>query len=362
MMMHGIGEEGPLVATSTHELTEATWDGGVHHAHGDLLQSWQWGAFKELHGWDVTRVRVDQVDAYALAQVMFRHAGPFVIAYIPRGPIFSDGFTDHDRLWATVDEVCTDRRSVVLVVEPDKPLPSSSHTTTDAYGFSRGPEWFQTARTVKVPLTDDDSVLAQMRKDTRYNIQYAQRHGVTVERISGDRADVERFYSLLSETARRNGFGIHRASYYRDFLRIFGDQSVLLLAHAGGMVTAGLIAARCGPEGRSMYAGSGSMERVRGDAALLRFEAMRWTREAGGIQYDLGGIAPTPSMAGSNPRHTLRSATGLEGVDTFKTGFGGSIVTYPPTCERRYRAAFAWLLRHVNPKFRAAPGATGEAS
>lgn len=183
------------------------------------------------------------------------------------------------------------------------------------------------------------------------------RRGVTVERIPGEQADVKRFYPLLAETSLRNEFGIHRPGYYQDFLRTFGNHSVLLLAHANGTVTAGLIAARCGSEGRSMYAGSGGKKRVRSDAALLRFEAMRWTREGQGTRYDLGGIAPALSAAGSDARRILRSASGLEGVDTFKTGFGGSIVTYPPTCKRRYRPGLAWLLRQVNPKFRAAPDA-----
>lgn len=130
-----------------------------------------------------------------------------------------------------------------------------------------------------------------MRKDTRYDVQYAKRHGVSIERMEAGQADIATFYRLLQETSQRQEFGIHTSRYYDDFMRLFGDQAVLLLARAGGDVTAGLIAARCGAEGRSMYAGSSSHHRVRGDAALLRFEAMRWTRAYGGDRYDLGGLS-----------------------------------------------------------------------
>lgn len=133
-------------------------------------------------------------------------------------------------------------------------------------------------------------------------------------------------------------------------MRIFGDDAMLFLAYADGKVTAGLIAARCGSEGRSMYAGTSSDHRVRGDAALLRFEAMRWTRDEGGSRYDLGGIAPAPNDPGSGSH--------LDGVNNFKIGFGGEIVAYPQTLERRYRPALAWVVRHINPKFREAPPAT----
>ncbi|MGI8977418.1 MAG: lipid II:glycine glycyltransferase FemX [Thermomicrobiales bacterium] len=193
-----------------------------------------------------------------------------------------------------------------------------------------------------------------MRKDTRYNVQYAQRRGVSIERMEAGKADIATFYRLLQETSQRQKFGIHTSRYYDDFMRLFGDQAVLLLARAGGEVTAGLIAARCGAEGRSMYAGSSSHHRVRGDAALLRFEAMRWTRAHGGDRYDLGGIisGPRPSGSDVNSQSSGKRGSNLDGVTQFKLGFGGEIVAYPPTLERRYRPALSWVVRQFHPRFR----------
>lgn len=334
------------------EYDEDAWDAALHREHGDLLQSWRWGEFKRHHGWDVTRIRTEAVSGFAMAQVLFHRRGPFTMAYIPRGPIFSKDLADAAAFWEEIDRACTKRRVAFLLIEPDQPI--SAHWTSEGQGFSRGPQWFQTARTVKVPLTTDDMLLAQMRRDTRYNILYAQRHGVTVERVAASPSETETFYRLMQQTAERNQFGVHNLDYYADFLHVFGDQAALFFARAGGAVTAGLIAARCGPEGRSMYAGSSNGRRIRGDAALLRFEAMRWTRSLGGVRYDLGGIAPLPTKRSALDTRA-NTASDLAGVHQFKTGFGGEIVAYPQTIERRYRPALAWLVRRMDSRFREAP-------
>lgn len=252
-----------------------------------------------------------------------------------------------------IDAACARHRAIVLVVEPDHPLPSD--WTRTGIGFASGPESFPTSRTVKVPLASDEELLARMRKDTRYNVLYARRHGIEVDFAPADSAAVGVFYRLLQETSSRNGFGIHERAYYEDFLRVFADHAVLLFSRTDGVPTSALIAARTGHEGRSMYAGSSIVHRGRGDAALLRFEAMRWARDHGCTRYDLGGIAPeTPPGPGRSDDGEARTGSALEGVHQFKVGFGGEIIAYPPTVERRYRPGLAWLVRRANARFRTA--------
>jgi len=329
----------------------ASWDALLGSEDGDLLQSWLWGEFKQQHGWATERVLIDNASGKAMAQILFRKRGPFTVAYMPRGPVIGQGDTVAAELLHGIDAACARRRSILLVIEPHKPLPPAWLGVIGA--FAPGPASFQTSRTVKVDLVDDATLLAQMRKDTRYNITYAQRKGVSIEHVIANATNLDVFYRLLGETAERNGFGIHSRAYYEDFLACFSQQAALLFSHGQGIVTAGLIAARFGNEARSMYAGSAGAHRGRGDSALLRFAAMQWAREQGCLRYDLGGIAPaTRSGApGADPGSTL------EGVDTFKTGFGGTIVSYPQLVERRYRPRIAWLIRHVNARFRTAADA-----
>ncbi len=324
------------------------WDAVLHALDGDLLQSWRWGAFKQCHGWMVDRIHVQEDGSHALAQVLFRKRGPFRIAYLPRGPVTDPGGVVDESLasalLAAIDESCARHGAHFLVIEPHRPLPD--HWTRDRTGFVTGPESFQTPRTVTVPLAEDGQLLAQMRKDTRYNVNYARRQGTVVQQAPPTIAAITAFCRVLQDTSERNRFGIHPRAYYEDFLRVFTDHAVLLFAVVDGVITAGLIAAQCGTEARSMYAGSLSPHRTRGDAALLRVEAMRWARERGCTRYDLGGIAP------EGPSTSRRS--NLSGVNQFKTGFGGEIVAYPPTVERRYHPGRAWLIRRLNSRFRSA--------
>lgn len=334
-------------------VVQASWNTALERLGGDLLQSWQWGQFKQRHGWMVERIRVTAAGSEAMAQVLFRRRGPLTVAYLPRGPVFVDGDAVAQALLTALDETCARYRAVVLVVEPDDPLPRAWLDT--GREFAGGPASFQTSRTVKVPLVDDAGLLAQMRRDIRYNVRHARRRGVIVEHAPMAPPELSIFYQLLQETSQRQGFGIHPRAYYEDFLRIFGDQATLLFSRVDGVVTAGLIAARFGEEGRSMYAGSSSTRRGRDDAALLWFEAMQWTRDQGCTRFDLGGIAPDISAQGRIDDPGRRRHSDLEGVHQFKVGFGGEVITFPPTVERRYRPAVAWLLRQLHPRFRPAP-------
>jgi len=337
-----------VTSTQGRSLDGASWDALLGGEDGDLLQSWLWGEFKGRHGWATELVLVDNDTGTAMAQILFRKRGPFTVAYMPRGPVVGPDDALAADLLRRIDAACARHRSVLLVIEPHKPLPPSWLNMDGA--FAPGPASFQTSRTVKVDLVDDAALLAQMRKDTRYNITYAQRKGVSIERAVANPTNLDVFYRLLGETAERNGFGIHARAYYEDFLACFGDRAVLLFSHAQGVVTAGLIAARFGNEARSMYAGSAGAHRGRGDSALLRFAAMQWARELGCLRYDLGGIAPAARSGSAG----VVPGSSLEGVDTFKTGFGGTIVSYPQPVERRYRPRIAWLIRHVNARFRTA--------
>jgi len=339
---------------------QSSWNSALEGLGGDLLQSWQWGEFKQRHGWAVERVRVNAAGGEALAQVLFRRRGPLTVGYLPRGPLFADGDAGAQELLAALDETCARYRAVLLVVEPDAPLPRV--WLDNGREFAGGPASFQTSRTVRVPLVDDAGLLAQMRKDIRYNVLYARRRGVIIEHVPVSSPDAGIFYQLLQETSQRQGFGIHARTYYEDFLRIFSDQATLMFSRIDGVVTAGLIAARFGDEGHSMYAGSSSTRRGRGDAALLWFEAMQWARNHGCTHFDLGGIAPdVPAAAQDRPDDAGRQRrSDLEGVRQFKVGFGGEIITYPPTVERRYRPAVASLLRWLHPRFRPAPQTEGD--
>jgi lipid II:glycine glycyltransferase (peptidoglycan interpeptide bridge formation enzyme) len=322
------------------------WDEAVRCCGGHLLQSWRWGAFKHQFGWDVERIAVQSSGGTALAQVLFRKRAGLSIGYIPRGPVWpADDPAAVEALWTRIDEVARRRRALTVIVEPDRLLLQE---------FGRGvrlvpgPEPIQPARTVKVELLDDQSLIDQMHPKTRYNVRLARRRGVTTRLGEQSDASVGQFYEMLRDTAARNDFVVHAHRYYREFLRLFGDDACLAFAEVEGKPVAGAVAAVFGDEGIYMYGASSTRERAHGAAFLLQHEMMRWARSRGARRYDLWGIPeydPDSSVNESGDRLAASTGNDRRGLYEFKTRFGGQIVRYPPPLERVYHPLLATLAR-----------------
>ena len=283
-----------------------------------------------------------------MAQVLFKRRGPLSIAYIPRGPVFAEN--DGDALVALfeeVDRVAKKAHALYLIVEPTDPFPLTG--TFKQYGFVRGGEHIQPDRTVQVPLLEDEPLLAQMHQKTRYSVRLAQRRGVEVTRSTDIGKGVTEFYRLLKDTSERNEFGIHSLEYYADFMRTFGDNALLLTAQHEGNTAASLIAAKFGEEAIYMYGASSTEHRAHGAAFLLQFEAMRWAREAGCERYDLWGIpSEDPESTGlEGGRVAGTKGDDWRGLYKFKVGFGGQIVRFPTSLERRYHPFATMIARRL---------------
>lgn len=326
------------------------WDAAVREGGGHLLQSWRWGEFKTRHGWHVERFASIGQRSVSLGQVLFRDRGPISIAYLPRGPVFDSRDPDGLRnLFAQIDAAAKRRRALYLMVELEKPLPFTGNYKSE--GFVLGGEHYQPSRTVKVPLVSDEQLLAQMHQKTRYSVRLAERRGVELLRQPGSAESVSAFYGLLEDTSARNEFGIHSRAYYADFLEIFGDDALLLFALVEGVTAAGLIAAKFADEAIYMYGASSTEHRAHGGAFALQFEAMRWAREHGARRYDLWGIPkedPVSTTEEAQDRVAGTKGNDWRGLFKFKTGFGGEVITYPATLERRYNRALAFAARRFN--------------
>jgi glycosyltransferase involved in cell wall biosynthesis len=320
-------------------IERGQWDSAMAACGGTAMQSWRWGELLQRLGFEVVRVRVDGLLGTGMAQVVFEDFGHGLTAHIPHGPAILGHWQPVAReLFDAVAELALRHGAVSVTVEPDAPLPPGADYA--ALGFVPADQpHYGPARTAKVELRTDDALLEQMRSGTRKEVRLGQRHGVTVTlHDAGDAEAIEAFHDLMRDTAQRNHFEVERLSYYHDFMAVFGDDAALLLVHHGGNPVAGVIAASALNEGIAMFAASSTEHRVHGATALLQFEAMRWARARGCVRYDLWGISAEdqPPSVG----HVPRSQGGdWRGIDHFKTGFGGDVVTYPPAWQRPIHSA-----------------------
>ncbi len=323
----------------------AAWNEELAHLDGHLLQTWEWGQFKSEHGWQPERVTIGGNEPRAMAQVLFRHEGPFSVGYIPRGPVVAQDDREAARLLLDrIDAVARRHRAIYLVVEADKPVAGFTDHPFD--GIATGPPHLQPGRTVKIPLVDDDALLAGMHQKTRYSVRLAPRKGVIVDRHTGDDPEaMGEFYAMLQETSQRNEFGVHTIGYYASFLKHFSERAILFIARIDGHPAAGLITAQFGSDAVYMYGASDTKFRSLGAAFNLQFQAMQWGRERGAAWYDMWGIPEADPPKDNDHLDHVPATKGDDwrGLYRFKTGFGGEIVSYPPSIRRTYRPVLAKL-------------------
>jgi lipid II:glycine glycyltransferase (peptidoglycan interpeptide bridge formation enzyme) len=303
----------------TAAIDTDAWDALVESSDpGSYLQLSGWAAVKAVNGWASHRVlAADRVGA----QVLVRRPRPlpWAFAYAPRGPL-GGGWTA-DELGAFTDAV---RREVPrlagrvshLRIDPEIEVDGtydqggSLRRALAGYGWRPAPP-IQPSSTRVIDLTADESVLwGDLRKKWRQYVNKARTAGVVVVDADGDR--LGDFYRIYRETADRAGFLIRTEAAYRDVWEAFAPagRARLLFAHsAAGDPLAALFLVRCGTRVVEPY---GGMTQAGADTRanyLLKWEAIRTSREQGATSYDLWGLA-----------------TG--GIAHFKTGFGGREVRY----------------------------------
>jgi lipid II:glycine glycyltransferase (peptidoglycan interpeptide bridge formation enzyme) len=157
---------------------------------------------------------------------------------------------------------------------------------------------------------DEEALWGDLRKKWRQYVNKARSGGISVVDADGDR--LSDFYRIYRETADRAGFLIRAESAYRDVWAAFapaGRARLLFAQDADGRPQAALFLVRSGPRVVEPYGGMTAAGADSRANYLLKWEAIRTSREQGATSYDLWGLA-----------------TG--GIAHFKTGFGGREVHY----------------------------------
>jgi lipid II:glycine glycyltransferase (peptidoglycan interpeptide bridge formation enzyme) len=313
------------------------------------MQSWRWGEFKRREGWRVERIRVAGPAGIGMAQVLFWPVGPMCTAFVPRGPAVSGNrAVIQTELVAAIDVACRRHRALSLGIEP---LPSLLVSEASEWsGFIDATSRFSPARTVMVPVGDDQALLDQMHPATRRNVRGAQRNGVDIRSVAPNEHSIATFYQLLQDTARRQRFRINPPAHYANALNVFGTDAALLVASVAGVEVAALISVRFGDEAIYLFGASASVQPIRGATALLQFAAMQWARSVGCARYDLWGIDDPSNLEpaeGSIDRSTKPECDTDNGLCRFKVGFGGDIVVYPRRRERLYHPHLIRVLRRL---------------
>jgi peptidoglycan pentaglycine glycine transferase (the first glycine) len=301
------------------EPDATAWDALVEaNPHGSYLQLSGWARVKAVNGWSARRILVP--GSASGVQVLHRRPGPlpWAFGYAPRGPVLDRW--DADGVAALTAAVRSGLRGAGRLshvrIDPEIERgtgPDDDGAVGEALrraGWREAPP-IQPVSTRVIDLAADEAALwGDLRKKWRQYVNKARSGDVRVVDAGPER--LAEFYAIYEETASRAGFLIRAASAYRDVWDAYGPDGRARLLFAelpDGTPVATLFLVRAGTRVVEPY---GGMTRAGADARanyLLKWEAIRSSREAGATSYDMWGLA--------HP-----------GIAHFKTGFGGREVRY----------------------------------
>ena len=297
------------------------------HPFGNFWQSLERKKYYEALGKEVRMYCADDFSASALI-VIDRTLFGYSVWDIPRGPLWNNEVSVQ-MLMKKIVEDATKERCMEIYFSSLKGY--SLLAIRYWLGISYRSIYPRATRIINLDCTDED-LLKQMHPKGRYNIKLAEKNGVSIRTGSID--DIATFYSLLQDTAKRDGFTILPRSHYEQFLQCHAN-SFLLIAEHDKKPIAGLIGVTWNTQGIYYYGASDHASRALMAPYLLQYRAMQECKKNGCTSYDLLGISHPDATYGDS----------WAGITDFKRKFGGEVILYPQEQKIVLRPMVAWMVR-----------------
>ena len=301
----------------------------------NFLQSPAYGKMNELLG---AKVIEEDFGEKGRALMIVRNAKRGRYLEIPCGPLLD--YKDKKTVkvvFEKIAEIAKKEKCVFVRVRPQLLNTPENLKLLAELGLKKSPMHLAAEHTVIIDLTKpEDELLANMRRQTRYEVRRAAKQGITVEKSQSEEIFKE-FRKVQAETAKRQGFVPPNLRTLMAEREAFGDNIAIYVAKTdeGKPIAYGMII-KDGKEGDYYEAASTELNRKMPGAYALLWQVMKDLKAEGYERFNLWGIAPA-----GQPNHRYA------GVTTFKTGFGGEVVEYVPAhdlviAKMRYAADFAF--------------------
>ena len=307
------------------EVTEkSSWENFVRSfaQQTNFLQSWNWGVCHEKLGIKIFRLGFyldDKLTGTALLIHKKAKRGNYLEC--PGGPIFSwQDKTLLTEIFKTIKNIAKQNKCLFVRIRPQILNTRENQMLLGEIGFIKAPMHLHAQDTWVLDIkADDQTLLGNMRKTTRYLVRKAIKEGVKIE-ISYDLSDIKILFDLQKQTAKRHKFIPFSYEFFKShFLSFLVDNQIAIFKgiYNKKILSIALIIFYAN---KAIYHYSASSDWAKVPVSyLLSWEAIREAKRRGCIIYDFWGIAPT-----DNPKHRFA------GVTLFKKGFGGYKVSYLP--------------------------------
>ncbi len=277
--------------------------------------------YAKVHGILGEKVIIEDFDGKAWALMIVKNAKRGRYLEIPCGPLLDWQNGDLRRVvFDRIKEVANKEKCVFVRIRPQMRANYGNLKNLADLGLKRSPMHLAAEHTVIIDLSKtEEEILADMRRQTRYEVRRAEKLGIKVEK-SNSKEIFKEFEGIQAETARRQKFIPPDLKTLLAEREAFSDNIEIYIAKTpeGEKIAYGLII-KDGKEGDYYEAASTNLNRKLPGAYALIWQAMKDLKADGIQRFNLWGIAPP-----GQPNHRYA------GVTTFKTGFGGEIVEYVP--------------------------------
>jgi peptidoglycan pentaglycine glycine transferase (the first glycine) len=317
------------VAQPMTPFTKETWDAYVRaHPLATYLQTTAWAETKRRTGWRPVLVAGRSPERGAVgAQVLVRAVPvlPWQLAYAPRGPIADTWSVTTLAAWTAHLRAAASRGGSLAgaalarmdpEVEEGTTLPSGEafEAALRDLGWRRTRD-VQPRKTRIVDLTADEATLwSDLRKKWRQYVNKAKANGVVVRDVdpAHEPGAFDTFHRVMRDVSRRTALPLRTAAAFREVWAAFapsGESRLLFADGSDGETLAVLLLVRCGSRVVEPYGGMTDVGAELRANYLLKWEAIRSSRERGATSYDMWGLI--------HP-----------GINQFKEGFGGREIRY----------------------------------
>ena len=297
--------------------SEETWrEVCERYEEANFLQSPAWARANELMDHKVVWISEEPL-AWCMGIVKNAKRGRYL--EIPGGPLMD---------WAQLGEVMVkeirrvaeENKCVFVRMRPQLVKTAENLALMEKLGFRLAPMHLHAEHTVMIDLTkSEETLLAEMRKQTRYEVRQAERLGLRIWRGNSESLFKE-FHEVQLETAKRQNFVPPSLEVLLAEREAFGKNAQIYVVDSadGQRICYGLMLSDA-KEAEYYEAASTNLGRKLPGSYGMLWRAMRDLKKQGIKRFNLWGIAPEGAK---NHRYA--------GVTTFKKGFGGEVVEFVP--------------------------------
>ncbi|HXG25508.1 MAG TPA: peptidoglycan bridge formation glycyltransferase FemA/FemB family protein [Candidatus Binatia bacterium] len=303
--------------------TSEAWDAYVRaHPKATYLQVAAWPRVKAGTGWSSTLLGDRATPAGPVGARLLTRPIPLLpwhFAYAPRGPLADTWSEATNEAWLRALREAGRpggalERVAIVRQDPELEANPAIEAALRVSGW-RPAHDMQPRRTRIVDLTADEAALwSDLRKKWRQYVNKARSNGIVVRdvdpTVETNAFDV--FHAVMREVSKRTALPLRSAATFRQLWEAYaptGESRLLFAQDGAGEVQAVLLLVRCGSRVVEPYGGMTSAGAASRANYLLKWEAIRTSRQQGGTSYDMWGLIGS-------------------GIDHFKAGFGGREVEY----------------------------------